>query len=463
MNSSELLAILESLPEIQLFLDCAERLNLRFGLTGGVLRNIVLAGTRGQATYASLYSFVDPFGDIDIIVLDETYQGCLAQALFTSVPFADCHSWDFRTESESAGASARHGLVAADWLILWIGAEKRDLSLGALHSDVGTILDRPLQPQRPIAQSVASADAPLQLLRAIKYARIQFMFLEQAAPAEGELYNLIDGLREPLQSLKLPARPPLWRGIVSRLEIELAELLLDAASWPRACAFLNRLGSVVPRDWRSEAGALGTILRPELERSTRIGATLYRPRPRANLRFSVITEGSGEQQASISHQSRIPWTRLELSGINQPTCCRYADFEEGIAVIAWRNSSPEGTLGNEALEPKEYGLVAGPATPRQRALDPTDVDNLIPISGYTRKGRSIAVRIDPAYLRLVTAGRQSRFLIGLVPISSSEETESSKRTEPRWLDPESQRRRENEATEAKKKNKIREAPREVNA
>jgi len=463
MNSSELLAILESLPEIQLFLDCAERLNLRFGLTGGVLRNIVLAGTRGQATYASLYSFVDPFGDIDIIVLDETYQGCLAQALFTSVPFADCHSWDFRTESESAGASARHGLVAADWLILWIGAEKRDLSLGTLRSDVGTILDRPLQPQRAVAQPVASADVPFQLLQAIKYARIRFMSLEQSAPAEGELYNLIDGLREPLQSLKLPPRPPLWRGIVSRLEIELAELLLDAASWPRACAFLNRLGSVVPRDWRSEAGALGTILRPELERSTRIGATLYRPRPRANLRFSVITEGSGEQQASISHQSRIPWTRLELSGINQPTCCRYADFEEGIAVIAWRNSSPEGTLGDETLEPKEYGLVAAPAKPGQRALDPTDVDNLLPISGYTRKGRSVAIRIDPAYLRLVTAGRQSRFLIGLVPISSSEETESSKRAEPRWLDPESERRRENEAPESKKKKKIREAPREVNA
>jgi len=49
MNSSELLAILESLPEIQLFLDCAERLNVRFGLTGGVLRNIVLAGTSGTS------------------------------------------------------------------------------------------------------------------------------------------------------------------------------------------------------------------------------------------------------------------------------------------------------------------------------------------------------------------------------------------------------------------------------
>jgi len=461
MNSTDLLAILESLPEIQLFLDCAERLHIRFGLTGGVLRNIVLAGTQGKERFASLYSFVDAFGDIDIIVSDETHQGCLTQALFTSVPFADCHFWDFRTESEAARASTRHGLVAADLLILWIGAEKRDLSLGTLRSDVSTILDRPMQPQRTLAQPVARADTPLQLLQAIKYARIRLMFLEQAAPAEGELYNLIDGLQEPLQSVKLPSRPPLWRGIVSRLEIELAHLLLDSTSWPTACAFVNRVGSVVPREWRSDAGALGMLLRPELERSTRIGASLYRPRPRANLRFSVITEGSDEQQASISHQSRIPWTHLELSGISQPTCCRYADFEEGIAVIAWRNSSPEGTLGDEALEPKEYGLVASPATPGQRTLDPTDVDNLIPISGYTRRGRSIAVRIDPAYLRLVTAGRRSRFLIGLVPISSSEETESSKRTEPRWLDPESQRRRENEATEAKKKKKIREAPREV--
>jgi hypothetical protein len=463
MNSTDLLAILESVPEIQLFLDCAERLHIRFGLTGGVLRNIVLAGTEGKERFASLYSFVDAFGDIDIIVSEETHQGCLAQALFTSVPFADCHFWDFRTESEAARASTRHGLVAADLLILWIGTEKRDLRLGTLGSNVSTILDRPLQPQRTIAQPIAHTDTPLQILQAIKYARIRLMSLEPAAPAEGELYNLIDGLREPLQALKLPSHPPLWRGIISRLEIELAQLLLDSTSWPAASAFVNRFGSVVPREWRSDAGALGMLLRPELERSTRIGASLYRPRPRASLRFSVITEGSGEQQASISHQSRIPWTRLELSSTNPPTCCRYADFEEGVAVIAWRNSSPEGTLGDETLEPKEYGLVAGPATPSQRALDLADVDNLIPISGYARKGRSISVRIDPAYLRLVTAGRQSRFLIGLVPVSSSEETESSIQTEPRWLDSESETRRQNDAAESKKKKKSEEAPREASA
>jgi hypothetical protein len=182
MNSIDLLAILESLPEIQLFLDCAERLHLRFGLTGGVLRNIVLARNQGKETFVSLYSFVDSFGDIDIIVSDETHQGCLAQALFTSVPFADCHFWDFRTESEAARASTRHSLVAADLLILWIGAEKRDLSLGTLGSDVSTILDQPMQPQRTIAQPVAGADTQLQLLQAIKYARIDLCFSNRPRP-----------------------------------------------------------------------------------------------------------------------------------------------------------------------------------------------------------------------------------------------------------------------------------------
>jgi hypothetical protein len=461
MNSTDLLAILESLPEIQLFLDCAERLGLRFGLTGGVLRNIVLGATYGRKAFDSLYSFADPFGDIDVIALDEMRQGQLAQALFAMVPFADCHPWDFRTEAAAARSAVGHGLVAADWLILWIDGKKRDLSLGTFRSDVGAVLNRPLQPQRAVTSRFGSANAPFELLQAIKYARIQLRSLEQDAPNEGEWYSFIDGLREPLQSSGLARRPPLWRGILSRLEIEMTQLLLDAASWSGACVFLNRLGTVIPRDWLGGPGALGTILRPELERSTRIGATLYRPRPRAALRLSLVTEGYGENQPSVSHESRIPWTGLELSGISQPTCCRYADFEEGIAVIAWRDSSPEGTHRDENLEPKEYGLVAGPATPGQRALDPTDVDNLIPISGYTRKGRSIAVRIDPAYLRLVTADRQSRFLIGLVPISSSEETESGRRTEPRRLDPESERRGENEATEPKRKKRTREAPREV--
>jgi hypothetical protein len=105
--------------------------------------------------------------------------------------------------------------------------------------------------------------------------------------------------------LEVAPWPPLWRGIISRLEIELAQLLLDTTSWPRACAFVNRLGNVVPRDWRGDVGELGMLLRPGLERSARIGASLYRPGPRANLRFSVIFEGSGVQPASISRQSRI--------------------------------------------------------------------------------------------------------------------------------------------------------------
>jgi|HubBroStandDraft_2_1064218.scaffolds.fasta_scaffold00337_4 hypothetical protein len=452
MNSSELLTIFESLPEIELFRDCAERSHMSFGLTGSVLRNIVLAKTGRREQFDTLYSFVDAFGDIDIIISDETHQGCLAQALFTSVPFADCHSWDFRTESEAARASTRHGLVAADLLILWFD-EKRGLSLRTLGQDVEAILDRPLQPQRTIAQVVARADTPFQFLQTIKYARIGLEFLEQDAPAEREFYKLIDGWQKSLQFLNLPSSPPLWRGIIPRLEIELAQLLLDTANWSTACAFVNRVGSVVPREWHKESRALGMLLRPELERSTRIGASLYRSRPRARWRFSVITEDSGEEEARISHQSRIPWTGLELSGTNPPSCCRYADFEEGIAVIAWRNSSPNRTLEDERLEPKEYGLVAGPATPAQREVDLSNVDNLIPISGYTRRGRSITVRIDPAYLKLVTAGRQSRFLIGLVPVSSFEDSESSKQTEPRGLNPESEKRRRREAAETKKKKK----------
>src|SRR5439155_1345208 len=161
-----------------------------------------------------------------------------------------------------------HGLVAADWLILWIDGEKRELSLDAFGSDVDTILDQPLQPQRFVAQQVVSANAPFRLLQAVKYARIQLMPLEQAATTEAELFDLIDGLREPLEARGLARRPPLWRGIIPRLEIEMAELLLDAANWSRACALSNRLSNAVPRDWLAQPGALRTILQPELERYT---------------------------------------------------------------------------------------------------------------------------------------------------------------------------------------------------
>jgi len=46
---------------------CAHRFGLSVGLTGGVVRNIVVADSKTASEDNSLYDFVDPFGDIDIV------------------------------------------------------------------------------------------------------------------------------------------------------------------------------------------------------------------------------------------------------------------------------------------------------------------------------------------------------------------------------------------------------------
>src|SRR6266851_3849504 len=140
MKAAELLEIFNSFPEIQILRDCSHRLRAGLGLRGGVLRNVMMSEGLPTARYDSLYNFVDPFGDIDIVLPNEMDQNRLVRTLFAEVPFADCHLWDFQTQRSAEQVAIRSGTVAADRLILWIDWIDAKLSLGAIGSDVETIL-----------------------------------------------------------------------------------------------------------------------------------------------------------------------------------------------------------------------------------------------------------------------------------------------------------------------------------
>lgn len=437
MKAKQWIEILSFLPEIEALLECAHRSGVRFGLCGGVLRNLLLSEGQNYGNYESLYNFVDPFGDIDLVFLSELDQNSLARLLYQAVPFADCHSWDFQTAAFAKEAALRNGLVSADRLVLWFdGLEEPRLSFGSFEGDVDEHLATPLKLQKTFKFGPERGNPVGRFLEFIKYMRIQLQAPGRERTRQMEFGDYLGHLGELLRTWNPQRRQSLWRGRISRAEIELGQLILNAANWPETLRYLRQLRESVSGEWMRTSEALVTMLGTNLESAARLGMALYRPRARASYRFEVNTSQSEEETARDAFRSRIPWTRLTLRNARESSCCPYSDFEEGIGVIAWRNSGGGGTRQDEDLQVRDYGVVVRPVISSRELPDVFGEDDLIPMSGYTRKGRSIAIRLDTAYLKLITGGRYSTFLVGLLPISNSEEIEGPTPRNPRALSPE---------------------------
>ena len=112
MDSLVLIHFLESLAEIRALMRCAHRFGLSVGLSGGVVRNIVVADPKTASEDNSLYDFVDPFGDIDIVFAGEEAEGVFLRALFGEVLFADAHVWDPQTMQARKIAATRPGTAS---------------------------------------------------------------------------------------------------------------------------------------------------------------------------------------------------------------------------------------------------------------------------------------------------------------------------------------------------------------
>jgi hypothetical protein len=73
---------------------CAHRLNLRFALRGGILRNHLLTLASNDRPAADFYDYLDPFSDIDLVLEDIEDWPRLAQLISQSLPFSGFHRWE---------------------------------------------------------------------------------------------------------------------------------------------------------------------------------------------------------------------------------------------------------------------------------------------------------------------------------------------------------------------------------
>jgi hypothetical protein len=433
MDASTLLRLFESFSEMRALMRCANRLGITIGLRGGVIRNVLLAEGTVSGRYDSLYDFVDPFGDIDLVVTDDLKQSILAQALFAEVPFADCHFWEFQTAEAGEAAARREGSVAADRLVLWFDPQdgrKGNLRLGATDSDVVGILREPARPT--ISMNFRTELRPIQISRFIKFARTQMQIESPVRPLIEPLAQFADRFVRWIQS----RQRPFSRRTRLQTEIELAQLFMTAPDWGQVSVFLGQLREILLGDWLPEGSTLRQMLSADSRREMRVGTAVYKSWAQAPLTVDFMSAEVEDDRPGDANRSRIPWTRLQLANRSDGTCCPYSDFEDGIAVVAWRNTGSEATRQDQLLQEEEYGLVAHPVAPTQSLKDILSRNRRIPMLGYVRKGRSIAMRLDPAYLKLITGGRYSTFMVGLVSVLTSGGINTPETEPPEALAPE---------------------------
>jgi hypothetical protein len=445
LELAALIELLQSLPEIRALMRCAHRYKVRVGLCGGVLRNILIADPNTISDDRSLFDFVDPFGDIDLVFHGGITDGVFLQALMSEIADADSHVWDPQTPEARKRIAKCPGAVAADGLIAWfkgLPGEDRAVEIEAVVGDIKRLLDGPLA----IEVSLVTHENPSsQITRLIKFARIQL--------------NLQDGQRrlvEPFAVLESQIRTsapseqtPLTPRRSLPIELELAQLFMTMPIWADARAVQNQLRDLIPKAWLPERSRLQRILSFDSRQDVRVGAALYKPSARKSLRLDFFSSDPRDDASSGIGQNRVPFTKLRLDNRDERACCPYNDFEDGIASVAWRHTNPEVTRGDQRLESSEYGLVSFPVLPGQSSEEAREKNRRIPILGYLRKGRSIVIRFDPAYLKLATARAFSTFVIGLVSIAVAEDEKLPPKVPPQSTEPERQGRDDKPNTSSK--------------
>jgi hypothetical protein len=433
MDSLVLIHFLESLAEIRALMRCAHRFGLSVGLSGGVVRNIVVADPKTASEDNSLYDFVDPFGDIDIVFAGEEAEGVFLRALFGEVLFADSHVWDSQTMQARKIAATRPGTVAADKLIIWfkgLPGQRDAISVESIDGNPKAVLNDPLHAETfPVFRGELRLS---QIGRLIKFARIQ-MNLETA---QRRLVEPFATLANQIRILGAQERPAFTRRSSFPIELELAQLLMTVPDWNDARTVQAQLRDLIPRNWLPEQSTLGQILTFESRGDKRVGAAVYKPSAQMPFHVDFFTSDAPNQASFGSGQNRIPFARLRLNNRDERGCCPYSDFEDGIAVVSWRHTNSEITRDDEALEAGEYGLVGYPVSQGQSSAEARATHRRIPMFGYVRRGRSIVTRLDPAYLKLITGRRFSTFIVGLVSTLVSGGTETLVTNPPHALAPE---------------------------
>ena len=384
MEESELIDRVNVLEETPLLLECSKRAKRRFGLRGGLLRNLVLS----EEVKASLFDYIDPFSDLDCVVERQEDWPGLSSSLASSIAYTGFYRWEVQTLQRIAANFRNYPTLPSERLIVWFDgtSETARISLESLGDNLRSALSAE---QLPIALRAEELDRPFwdRVLVLLRRMRVLYQFAgdpnARFIPAE-------------FKTADIPEYPPTPLTI-DRLQILLASLAMTSIHLSLAIKTLRVLDEMTRHAIAQRGGQIGRMLLAEsINESSQVTTSIYGGR-RGRRHIDLQVQRATFANARInSLRPLIPWTIFQSP--YDPGCCEYSDFRFGVGVVASRGANSASLLRVEAAE-----IVALPTEGPMEDLyrydrDPMQDTEPLPLPGIlTQSAQSKVLRVDHAF------------------------------------------------------------------
>jgi hypothetical protein len=406
MEQSELIDRINALVEKPMLLECSRRAKRRFGLRGGLLRNLLLS----EQIKRSLFDYIDPFSDLDCVVERQEDWPILASSLASSVAYAGFYRWEVQTLRRVFESLKTFPSLPSERLIVWFDGRGQEpgTSVESLSGDLESDLSAE---QLPVSFSAEELERPFwdRMLVLLRRMRTLYQFA-----GDPDVRLLFPEIRTPEIPEYLPTQLT-----VNRLQTLLASVAMTSIHLPLAIKTLRRLDEINRHAIAQHGGEIWErLVGDSIDDSSRVTASVYgdrRRQRRVDLRVQPTTSANENMN---SPSLLIPWTLLRSP--YDAGCCEYTDFRFGVGVVAARG----GSLAN----PGQIEAAEIFARPIHRFRDdiyqfglevPQELDPL-PLPGIlTQSSQSLVLRVDHAF-PAAYLGRATWFLAGAVGPESTQ-------------------------------------------
>jgi hypothetical protein len=406
------------MPEVQTLLVCAQKLNTRIGIRGGVVRNFLMGLRSKTGAPGNLVDLIDPFSDVDCVLDDEFNWPSVAAAISSNLPFAGYHRWEVESRNTIQAHLDLFEKLPSDRLVIWHDGYDDNLpqiSLEGLGKSTEQILkeiDSPVWADQ--GRSIRVEDPWTAVLDALRLARFS---LQSSTPDLQVQMELIPNRAtlERLVSGGISERT--FQRNLLRFNLAILDIITTSDSLDTAKDYLQHFWSLVPQRLRDIRTILGDLVNTRIQDFGFIGALVYKQPPSESLRCRLLFDRkNGGTRRGID--SLIPWTPLWSILNADDDCCRHTDFRNGVAVLSWRPTKPETLDSRSKTIPFDFAPVAQVDLPTLYRRLSKDIPLLLPIPGFVRTGPSVTLRMDHAY-PAAYLGKNLKFFAGLVQAKES--------------------------------------------
>jgi hypothetical protein len=384
VQESELIDRVRALEETPVLLECSRRAKRRFGLRGGLLRNLLLS----EEAKRSVFGYIDPFSDLDCVVEGQEDWPMLSSALASSLAYAGFYRWEVQTLQHIAASLRNYPSLPSERLIVWFDgtSEGRGISLASLGENLGSELSAD---QLPTAFPAEERERPFwdRVLVALRRMRTLYQYA-----GDPEVRFVLEGFNTAV----VPEYPPTPL-TTTRLQILLASLAMTSIHLPLVIKMLRLLDELTRHALEQQGGQIWRrLLAGAINESSRVTTSIYGGRRGTRLIDLQVQQENSENGPINTLRPLIPWTLMQSP--HDSSCCEYSDFRFGVAVVASRGANPASLSQIEAAEIVALAVdgpiddLYWPDRDLMGLLEPLPLPGIV-----TQSAQSIVLRVDHGF------------------------------------------------------------------